>query len=259
MRDMGSTSSFPENSYGMGIKTGLIVLNNYGVPYFEDYPILGEFPIVKVPGRKDEKDLYEKAKVNKLNGYVLLKTANEMKVALMNLNAPLPFGTAVAGIAEFGRYYITPEYRESLKNSGVTVDGSYHCMAVIGWTKYEGREYFIVQNSWGKDWGINGLWYFSTDYGWNQKDLNGTYMEVWSPLDFVPDLFRCQAQFDPKKSVVELTCIDKKKLKRIYFPDGKSTSKASFTYKVKVGTSYKTLRFKFESKTGIVKEIPLTI
>ena len=42
-------------------------------------------------------------------------------------------------------------------------------MAIIGWTIINDKEYWIVQNSWGTEWGANGIVYIPTTYIFNEK------------------------------------------------------------------------------------------
>lgn len=43
------------------------------------------------------------------------------------------------------------------------VDG-YHAVVIIGWKYIDNELYFIIQNSWGKDFGDNGLYYLHSEY-----------------------------------------------------------------------------------------------
>ena len=48
-----------------------------------------------------------------------------------------------------------------------------HCIFVIGWTKYQNVDYYIMQNSWGSNWGNTG----STTYAPN-NGRNGGYAYI---------------------------------------------------------------------------------
>ena len=37
-----------------------------------------------------------------------------------------------------------------------------HAMVIVGWTKIGNSEYYVVQNSWGSEWGDNGYCYIKT-------------------------------------------------------------------------------------------------
>jgi cathepsin B len=39
----------------------------------------------------------------------------------------------------------------------------YHAVVLLGWGTYQGKKYWIVQNSWGTKWGIEGYFKASTD------------------------------------------------------------------------------------------------
>jgi len=47
-----------------------------------------------------------------------------------------------------------------------------HCMLCVGWKKLFGKSYFIVQNSWGKNWGDKGFCYIPFEYIGNKNLVN---------------------------------------------------------------------------------------
>jgi len=64
-----------------------------------------------------------------------------------------------------------PVYRDFLVYSGgiyEVQDGmskfsSFQAVKVVGWGKEDDTEYWIIQNSWGADWGVNGFAYVKDD------------------------------------------------------------------------------------------------
>ncbi len=51
-------------------------------------------------------------------------------------------------------------------SSGILkISGNYtHAVVIVGWGKNGSRNYWIVRNSWGSNWGINGYFYVDMDY-----------------------------------------------------------------------------------------------
>jgi hypothetical protein len=42
-----------------------------------------------------------------------------------------------------------------------------HCVFIVGWTKYQNVDYYIIQNSWGTNWGNTGSTTFAPNNGTN--------------------------------------------------------------------------------------------
>lgn len=43
-----------------------------------------------------------------------------------------------------------------------------HAVLAVGYVNFEGQDAFVVRNSWGSDWGVNGYFYVSSN-----NDNNG--------------------------------------------------------------------------------------
>jgi C1A family cysteine protease len=52
-----------------------------------------------------------------------------------------------------------------------------HCMLGVGWKQIKGKNYFIVQNSWGKVWGDKGYCYMPFEYLGN-KNLSNDFWTI---------------------------------------------------------------------------------
>lgn len=80
----------------------------------------------------------------KIKSYVRLKNNNEIKQFLYNSKCPIPFSIYVDGLKVNNEIIETPKSYENLSS---------HMMLIIGWNK----DGFIIQNSWGINWGNNGI------------------------------------------------------------------------------------------------------
>lgn len=54
-----------------------------------------------------------------------------------------------------------------------------HCVVIVGYLKINGKNYFIIRNSWGTQWGDNGYFYMPEEFVTNQN-LCSDFWAVWS-------------------------------------------------------------------------------
>jgi C1A family cysteine protease len=54
--------------------------------------------------------------------------------------------------------------KNGILNKYNRLKNEYHAMVIIGWKTIDDKEYWIVQNSWGKHWGDSGICYVPFDY-----------------------------------------------------------------------------------------------
>lgn len=84
-----------------------------------------------------------------------------IKIDILN-NGPIQAGFLV--FADFKQYksgVYVPENR--------TVVGA-HAAKLIGWGVEDGKEYWLLGNSWGEDWGENGYFRIIQDEAWLDKN-----------------------------------------------------------------------------------------
>lgn len=93
-----------------------------------------------------------------ITGYARITTAQELQAALYN-TGPCTFSIPVyMSFEKTGSNGIVQPYGSNEALLG------YHQVACIGWKTINGKLYFIIQNSWGANWGDKGLCYFPFDY-----------------------------------------------------------------------------------------------
>ncbi|CAK8530703.1 unnamed protein product [Lathyrus sativus] len=97
--------------------------------------------------------------------------------ALLCAVAKQPISICIyAATQEFQHYY-----NGILQGRGCPVDSTdiTHCMLIVGYDSYEGQDYWIVKNSYGKYWGMNGYMYIKRNtpkkYGVCAINAWGTY------------------------------------------------------------------------------------
>jgi cathepsin B len=81
-------------------------------------------------------------------------SASEMKMAIMEGG---PIESAFTVYQDFMNY----KSGVYIQHSDVEMGG--HAIKVVGWGVDNGVDYFIVYNSWGTDWGMNGLFWIGTN------------------------------------------------------------------------------------------------
>ena len=147
-------------SGGNGCRGGdFIVLQkliDQGAVYESEYPIKYE-----ASGNSCQDDwLAGNHYHEKLKGYALIgNTPEEMMAAMFQNEAPL--GVTIAGNA-MGSGDFSTSCRSGATN---------HIVFVIGWVTHNGIVYWIVQNSWGTDHGVNGYYYIPIKDGKNCSSL----------------------------------------------------------------------------------------
>ncbi|KAE9588402.1 hypothetical protein Lal_00002871 [Lupinus albus] len=135
-----------DRSYNEGCNGGIMdyafefIINNGGIDSEEDYPYKA------VDGRCDQ---YRKnAKVVAIDGYEDVPTYDEK--ALQKAVANQPVAVAIEG---GGREFQLYESGVFTGKCGTALD---HGVNAVGYGTENGKDYWIVRNSWGPNWGENG-------------------------------------------------------------------------------------------------------
>lgn len=135
----------------------------------------------------DEKLLTEGRK-HCIANYAKVETINEIKYSLFVKHSPVPIGIKV-----FDSFMkVTASGIVNMPNEETEKYRGGHCMLIVGWTRIGHKNYWVVQNSWGTDWGDNGYCYMPMnysaivemyavfdveDYPVNLTDINGRWSE----------------------------------------------------------------------------------
>ncbi|KAG6406899.1 hypothetical protein SASPL_134515 [Salvia splendens] len=139
-----------DTSYNQGCNGGLMdyafefIIKNGGIDSEEDYPYTGR------DGRCDtyRVSLKQNAKVVSIDGYEDVPVNNEK--ALQKAVASQPISVAIeAGGRDFQLY----QSGIFTGKCGTSLD---HGVAVVGYGTENGKDYWIVRNSWGSSWGEEG-------------------------------------------------------------------------------------------------------
>lgn len=113
---------------------------------------------IKIFTKKPDEKAYSNAKNYQIKSYYRINTLSEMKHTLSK-NYPFVFGFAVYESFESKKVAETgivpyPKIGERLLGG--------HAVMAVGYNEKE--KYFIIRNSWGKSWGLDGYFYMPYDY-----------------------------------------------------------------------------------------------
>ncbi|XP_027094422.1 low-temperature-induced cysteine proteinase-like [Coffea eugenioides] len=135
-----------DTSYDEGCNGGLMdyafefIINNGGIDTEEDYPYRG---------RDMRCDTYRKnARVVTIDGYEDVIPYDER--ALQKAAANQPVSVAIEGSSRDFQLYLKGVFTG---NCGTALD---HGVNVVGYGTANGKDYWIVRNSWGAEWGEDG-------------------------------------------------------------------------------------------------------
>lgn len=147
----GNRAESDTQEEGMVIRQALKQLNKCGDVLYNDFPYNKRYPRVKKLIEDNKEELAEKAKPYAILEYFRCYTEEDIKSTIMKYGCVI-FCTAV--YSTFGRDLHKPD-ENNKKFKG------YHAMIITGWTK-DGK--WIVQNSWGENWGYDGFLLMDADY-----------------------------------------------------------------------------------------------
>lgn len=180
---------------GAMIRDGIKTLNKYGVCDEHHWPYdVSKFTV------KPSDELYEEAKLATAVSYASIDLTgdstsndrvNHLKNALKN-GFPFVFGFTV--YESFETKEVANTGIMPMPKPGENILGG-HAVCAIGFD--DNKQSFIVKNSWGPNWGLNGYFYFPYEYMANenltsdfwviQKITDPNNIPNFSPDDIEPD------------------------------------------------------------------------
>lgn len=145
----GNRSITDYQGEGMCTRQALKQLHHCGDCELKDFPYNEIYPSVKARIEKNKKKLAEKASNFKILNYFRCYSDDETKRTIIANGSAI---IAVPIYSSFGSDCPMPSDTDMYKGS--------HAMCIVGWDKTG----WIIQNSWGKNWGKKGLLHLPYEY-----------------------------------------------------------------------------------------------
>lgn len=155
---------------GMYAREALARLVQDGVCPYSDMPITSNYQSCRA-WLEQKAAVREKAKPQRILSYVRAYNVADIKTMLMEM------GPVALTIAVYPSFWQPPNGIVPELQPGESIQG-YHAMVIVGWKIVNGREYWVVHNSWGTSWGDRGRCYIPADY----KGV----IECWGVTDYIP-------------------------------------------------------------------------
>lgn len=126
----------------------------YGSVLWREMPFFGSVSKCVSYFNRHKIDLLNKAKNYKIDSYYVARTDEEIKTGIYLT------GACLCGV-ECQQSIFKPDERNIVKYipHGKTYGG--HALTLVGYKLIDGKEHWIIRNSWGKDYGDNGNFYIS--------------------------------------------------------------------------------------------------
>lgn len=173
----GNRDSFGYMGEGMYPREALSQLKKFGTCFYKDYPGFYDVQTAIKTYREKKKDLDTKAHPFRISSYYAVSGIEGIK------NAVFKLGGVTGNFPVYTCLYY-PDQKGIVNydaNNHGEVQG-YHEMTIVGWTK----THWIVLNSWGTQYGDNGICYIPFDY---------PTVETWAIIDEITEAIFKMARF----------------------------------------------------------------
>lgn len=139
----GNRTTSIHKGAGMVVRNALEAVRLYGNVTKYEFPENVEVPQAINLFEQRVEDLYSNAYTNRISSYCRLKTVNDIKAALLD-GCPVVIAM---------NWYSDMKVVNGILTTKYIGDDGGHCMLLYGWDERGWK----VQNSWGKEWGDDGV------------------------------------------------------------------------------------------------------
>ena len=157
---------------GMYPREALKILQTYGVSFYDDFPGFYIYEDAVKKYFEVKKDLDAKARPFRISSYYAVSSDIEIKSSILQLqavSAMFPVYDTLYSPDANGKILFT----SSMLNERIS---GYHQMTLVGWTA---DDYWVIQNSWGDDYGKDGIIYIPHSY---------PIIEAWAMVDSITEV-----------------------------------------------------------------------
>lgn len=147
--NFGCDGGFPTNAYWY-------VLENGGIDSASCYPYV-EYDYYEYTDPQENSCVYNSScDIAKLTGWETIQAGNE--TALQQAVALIgPISVCIDASPLTFQYYQDGVYSDMTCTAGIDDNNIDHCILAVGYgVTSDGQDYWLLQNSWGTDWGMNG-------------------------------------------------------------------------------------------------------
>jgi len=175
---------------GMYPREALSNFRIYGTPPNNIFSNRGTYPMLK---DKITPEMHSLAATQRIKSYSAIQTVDEIKTALMEN------GAVLIVIPIYNSFYNCPTNGIlALPDTANENILGYHAIVIIGWRE-DNR--WIVQNSWGQNWGDRSM----SDYCMCYMPFEYPITEKWSLVDeFLPIIKESQPCFEDFEMILQL-------------------------------------------------------
>lgn len=165
-----------DRSFNSGCDGGLMdyayefVIKNHGIDTEEDYP----YQAKATSCNRNKRD----RKVVTIDGYNDVPENNED--LLLQAVATQPVSVGICGSERAFQYYSKGVFK------GPCSTALDHAVLIVGYGSKDGDDYWIIKNSWGASWGMDGYMYMARNTG-NSSGLCGINMLASYPIKTSPN------------------------------------------------------------------------
>lgn len=189
-----------EDFEGMYIRSCL-KQGRYGSVLWREMPFFGSLKKCQAYFSRHKIDLLNKAENYKIDSFYAVKTDEEIRTGLYLT------GAVLIGV-ECQESIFKPDERNIVKYipNGKNYGG--HAVLIIGNKKIDGVDYWIIRNSWGKEYGDNGNFYISFE-DLRKILMDDAYVVVDSDTrymfeEYKKKFYSVESEASSKKSILEV-------------------------------------------------------